>query len=313
MTYVAGGDKNCACQDSCVVRDRIYEPGYIALYSTRSDSNLWELTYPNQRCNDNDHWTGVADTLAICEQRCINYNFMTYVAGGDKNCACQDSCVVRDTIYEPGYIALYSTRSACSSDSDCQAGQICSSDNICVQACSSDSDCNAGQQCSSGHCLVEVSGAKGMAVANISAMEQCNAQKPINKHTWYRTIVPCICDAEWWNTPHGGYHKGRCRSINYSMPCVTVLSGTKNNVEWSRRLEDDEPMPKTTELFHQCGTRKCTIEEFKTYIESLIPGSDMVVEDAEHLPPPFEDAEHLVAPSTEVEQPMNQPPPSSEP
>ena len=64
--------------------------------------------YPGYRCDDNDHWTGTASTLDVCKERCFNSRFMTYVFGGDLNCACQDTCELRDSSIRVDYYNTYS-------------------------------------------------------------------------------------------------------------------------------------------------------------------------------------------------------------
>ena len=64
---------------------------------------------PIHRCSDNDHWTGPNTDLKTCKERCAGYLYMTFVARGDKNCACQNFCkkVFRDVncdLYQSGKI-----------------------------------------------------------------------------------------------------------------------------------------------------------------------------------------------------------------
>ena len=66
---------------------------------------------PIYRCYDNDHWTEPNTDLQRCKERCKGYLYMTFVARGDRNCACQNWCrkVSRDKncdLYQSGKVFL---------------------------------------------------------------------------------------------------------------------------------------------------------------------------------------------------------------
>jgi len=99
----------------------------------------YELHLQDFRCVSNNYWTGRADTLDECAVRCgtgfhkdhpndpdkfwkranpnnqallpvvnhVPFQFMTWVAGGDQNCACQPACVTSDQKYEAGYVTVH--------------------------------------------------------------------------------------------------------------------------------------------------------------------------------------------------------------
>ena len=51
------------------------------------------MKYANTRCEFNGVWIGTQATLDLCHDACAGYQFTTWVARGDQNCACQQACI----------------------------------------------------------------------------------------------------------------------------------------------------------------------------------------------------------------------------
>jgi len=77
----------------------------ISYAQTVSGANYrYEVYEVHRRCEGDAWWTGRAESLEICAERCGGRDppalFMTYVFGRDLNCACQNECDLKPGTYD---------------------------------------------------------------------------------------------------------------------------------------------------------------------------------------------------------------------
>lgn len=134
FVYYTRGWRDCLCQEQCTPIEywkgtlaTIHKSGGEEDVYTRTGAT-WTQDRRYNRCApkvcpfylrrynqcDNSNWKGAKGTLEQCKAACAGSSYMTYVARGDKNCACQNQCtrVTRDSnsdLYALSYAAITPT------------------------------------------------------------------------------------------------------------------------------------------------------------------------------------------------------------